>query len=167
MRHIAIGWDGDFAGWNLKAAIVNSHGVLTDYAAGGFLDSTQFFSAIASGAYDPVMATGASALQTAVLRQVGERKFSGVTTFSLGAQHKLSRSGRECPSILSLGAEYDRYNYQLAFSSLFPVAGAASRVSRRTLTIRSAATTARCHSRRIGTIGGLFGEWLFPILKWN
>ena len=117
MRHLALGWDGNFFDWDFKAALVNSHGVLSDIAAGGYLDSSQFFSAIANGAYDPVLATGASALSTAILHTPFEQSFSDVTTFSIGAQHKLfDLTGG--PSILSVGAEYARYKYSNAYSSL-------------------------------------------------
>jgi iron complex outermembrane recepter protein len=163
MRHIAIGWDGSYFGWDLKAALVNSHGVLTDYGVGGYLDSTQFFSAIASGAYDPVMATGASALQPAILHQPFEQKFSDVTTFSVGAQHKIfDLSGG--PSILSVGAEYDRYKYQLAYSSLFlSTSGFSSQPANPDFPIGGNYGQVPFQASRDNW--GLFGEWLFPILK--
>ena len=163
MRHIAIGWDGSYFGWDLKAALVNSHGVLTDYGAGGYLDSTQFFSAIASGAYDPVMATGASSLQTAILHQPFEQKFSDVTTFSLGAQHKVFDLDGG-PSILSVGAEYDRYKYQIAYSALFASqSGFSSQPSNPDYPIGGNYGQVPFEANRDNW--GLFGEWLFPILK--
>ena len=163
MRHLAIGWDGSYFGWDLKAALVNSHGVLTDYGAGGYLDSTQFFSAIASGAYDPVMATGASSLQTAILHQPFEQKFSDVTTFSLGAQHKIFDLDGG-PSILSMGAEYDRYKYQIAYSALFASqSGFSSEPSNPDYPIGGNYGQVPFAASRDNW--GLFGEWLFPILK--
>jgi iron complex outermembrane recepter protein len=163
MRHIAVGWDGSYFGWDLKAALVNSHGVLTDYAAGGFLDSSQFFSAIASGAYDPVMATGASALQTAILHEPFEQKFSDVTTFSVGAQHRVFDLDGG-PSILSVGAEYDRYKYQLAFSPLFlSLSGFSTQPASPDYPIGGNYGTVPFEANRDNW--GLFGEWLFPILK--
>jgi len=163
MRHLAVGWDGSYFGWDFKAALVNSHGVLTDYAAGGYVDSSQFFSAVASGAYDPVLATGTSSLDTAILHTPFSQAFSDVTTISAGAQHKLfDLSGG--PSILSVGAEYDRYKYSVAYSSL--------------ILSQSGFTTQPANSDYPigGNYGqvpfeadrdnwGLFGEWLFPILK--
>ncbi len=163
MRHLAMGWDGSYFGWELKAALVNSHGVLTDYGAGGYLDSTQFFSAIASGAYDPVMATGGSSLQTAILHQSFEQKFSDVTTFSVGAQHKIFDLDGG-PSILSMGAEYDRYKYQIAFSSLFASqSGFSSEPSNPDYPIGGNYGQVPFAASRDNW--GLFGEWLFPILK--
>lgn len=163
MRHLAVGWDGSYFGWDLKAALVNSHGVLTDYGVGGYLDSTQFFSAIASGAYDPVMATGASALQTAILNQPFEQKFSDVTTFSLGAQHRVFDLDGG-PSILSVGAEYDRYKYQIAFSSLFlSQSGFSTQPANPDFPIGGSYGQVPFEASRNNW--GLFGEWLFPILK--
>jgi iron complex outermembrane recepter protein len=163
MRHIAVGWDGSYFGWDFKAAAVNSHGVLTDYAAGGYLDSSQFFSAIASGAYDPVMATGASALQTAILHQPFEQKFSDVTTFSVGAQHRVFDLDGG-PSILSVGAEYDRYKYQIDYSSLFlSNSGFSSQPANLDYPIGGNYGEVPFEADRDNW--GLFGEWLFPILK--
>ncbi|HTB87176.1 MAG TPA: TonB-dependent receptor [Steroidobacteraceae bacterium] len=163
MRHIAVGWDASYFGWDFKAAAVNSHGVLTDYGAGGYLDSAQFFSAIASGAYNPILATGTSSLSTAILHQEFEQKFSDVTTFSFGAQHKVfDLLGG--PSILSLGAEYDKYKYQEAFSTLF--------LSQSTFSTQPVNPDYPIGGQ-YGSVPfeadrsnwGVFGEWLFPILK--
>jgi len=163
MRHIAVGWDGSYFGWDFKAAAVNSHGVLTDYAAGGYLDSSQFFSAIASGAYDPVMATGASALDTAVLSQPLSQSFSDVTTFSVGAQHKVFELDGG-PSVLSMGAEYDHYKYSIAFSSLFlSQSGFSTQPANPDYPIGGAYGQVPFEADRDNW--GLFGEWLFPILK--
>jgi iron complex outermembrane receptor protein len=163
MRHIAVGWDGSYFGWDLKAAAVNSHGVLTDYGDGGYLDSSQFFSAIASGAYDPVMATGASALQTAILHQPFEQKFSDVTTFSVNAQHKIFDLDGG-PSILSVGAEYDRYKYQIDYSSLFlSQSGFSTQPANPDYPIGGSYGQVPFEADRDNW--GLFGEWLFPILK--
>jgi iron complex outermembrane recepter protein len=163
MRHLAIGWDGSYFGWDLKAALVNSHGVLTDYAAGGYLDSAQFFSAIASGAYDPVMATGASALQGAILHLPLSQSFSDVTTFAVGAQHPVfDLSGG--PSILSLGAEYDRYKYSIDYSSLIlSQSGFATQPANPDFPIGGNYGQVPFEANRDNW--GLFGEWLFPILK--
>jgi iron complex outermembrane receptor protein len=163
MRHLAVGWDASYFGWDFKAALVNSHGVLNDLAAGGYLDSSQFFSAIASGAYNPVLATGASALDTAILRGPFEQQFSDVTTFSVGAQHRLfDLSGG--PSILSVGAEYDRYKYSQAFSSLFlSQSGFSTQPANPDYPIGGAYGQVPFEADRDNW--GLFGEWLFPILK--
>ena len=163
MRHIALGWDGSYFGWDLKAAAVNSHGVLTDNAAGGYLDSSQFFSAIASGAYDPVLATGASALQSAILHQPFEHKYSDVTTFSGGAQHRLFDLDGG-PSILSVGAEYDRYKYQIVYSPLaLSGSGYVTQPASPDVPIGGPSGEVPLEADRNNW--GLFGEWLFPILK--
>ena len=163
MRHIAIGWDGSYFGWDFKAAAVNSHGVLTDYAAGGYLDSSQFFSAIASGAYDPVLATGTSSISSAILSSPFDQSYSDVTTFSAGAQHKLFDLDGG-PSILSVGAEYDRYKYSIAYSTLFlSQSGFSTEPANPDYPIGGNYAQVPFEADRNNW--GLFGEWLFPILK--
>jgi iron complex outermembrane recepter protein len=163
MRHLAVGWDGSYFGWDFKAALVNSHGVLTDYEAGGYLDSSQFFSAIASGAYDPVLATGASALQTAILHSPASRTLSDITTFSVGAQHPLFDLAGG-PSILSVGAEYDRYKYRVDYNSLaLSQSGFSTQPANPDFPIGGGFGAVPFEADRDNW--GLFGEWLFPILK--
>jgi iron complex outermembrane recepter protein len=163
MRHLAVGWDGSFLGWDFKTALVQSHGVLTDIAAGGFLDSSQFFTAVASGAYNPVLATGTSALDTAILSSVFEQSFSDVTTFSVDAQHRLFDLDGG-PSILSVGAEFDRYKYSQAYSSLFlSQSGFSTQPANSDYPIGGNYGQVPFEADRNNW--GLFGEWLFPILK--
>ena len=163
MRHLAVGWDASFFDTDIKVAVVNSHGVLTDFAAGGYVDSSQFFSAIASGAYDPVMATGTSALDTAILSGPFQQFISDVTTFSVGAQHKLFDLGGG-PSILSVGAEYDRYKYSIAYSSLFlSQSGFSTQPANPDYPIGGNYGQVPFEADRDNW--GLFGEWLFPVLK--
>jgi len=113
LRHLADGMGRELLRNGIfKAALVNSYGVLTDIMAGGYLDSSQFFSAIASGAYDPSLAPA----------QVRSSRNSAFTVelylywmsrhSSVGAQHRVFDLGGG-PSILSVGAEYDRYKYRI------------------------------------------------------
>jgi iron complex outermembrane recepter protein len=163
MRHLAVGWDGSYLGWELRGALVQSHGVLTDYAAGGYLDSAQFFSAIASGAYDPIMGTGTSSLQSAILHLPFSQNFSDVTTFAFGAQHPVfDLSGG--PSILSLGAEYDRYKYSTAYSSLILTqSGFSTQPANADFPIGGNYGQVPFEANRNNW--GLFGEWLLPVVK--
>lgn len=163
MRHLAMGWDGSYFGWDFKAALVNSYGVLTDIMAGGYLDSSQFFSAIASGAYDPVLATGASALQPAILHSPLSYTYTDVTTFSVGAQHRVFDLGGG-PSILSVGAEYDRYKYRIDYSSLaLSQSGFSTQPANPDFPIGGGFGFVPFEADRDNW--GLFGEWFFPILK--
>ena len=163
MRHLAVGWDGNFFDWDFKAALVNSHGVLTDYAAGGYLDSSQFFSAIASGAYDPVLATGTSALDSAILSSSFSQNFSDVTTFSVGAQHRLFDLAGG-PSTLSMGAEYDRYKYSIAYSTLF-LSGSGFSTQPANPDYPIGGNYGQVPFEADRDNWGLFGEWLLPVLK--
>lgn len=162
MRHLAVGWEGSYFGWDFKAALVNSHGVLTDFGAGGFLDSSQFFSAIASGAYNPVMATGGSAIQSAILNTPFQQFISDVTTFAAGAQHSVFDLDGG-PSILSLGAEYDEYKYLQNYSSLFlSQSGFSTEPANSDYPIGGNYGQVPFEADRANW--GLFAEWLFPIL---
>ena len=162
MRHISLGWEGDFSGWGVKAAITQSHGVLTDFAAGGYLDSSQFFSAIASGAYDPVLATGTSALDTAILSTPFSQSFSDVTAFTANAQHSLFDLDGG-PSILSVGAEYDMYKYLVSYSSLYlSQSGFSTQPANPDYPIGGSYGVVPFEADRNNW--GLFAEWLFPIL---
>jgi iron complex outermembrane receptor protein len=162
MRHIAIGWDGSYFDWDFRASAVNSHGTLTDSLAGGYLDSSQFFTAITSGAYDPVAATGQSALASAVLHQQFTQTFSDITSFTVGAQHKMFTLPGGT-STLSLGAEYDRYMYRVDDSELaLSGSGFSSQPASTDLAIGGGSGAVPFEADRGNW--GVFGEWLFPIL---
>jgi iron complex outermembrane receptor protein len=163
MRHIALGWEGSFFGWDFHASVVDSYGVLTDNLAGGYLDSSQFFSAIASGAYDPIMATGQSSLSTAVLHQQFTQTFSYLTSASVGAQSKIFDLPGG-PSVLSLGAEFDRYknsswNSQLSLSQ----SGYSTQPTNSDYPIGGGFGAVPFEADRDNW--ALLGEWRFPILK--
>ena len=163
MRHIALGWEGSFFGWDFHASVVDSHGVLTDNLAGGYLDSSQFFSAIASGAYDPILATGQSALSAAVLHQPFTQTLSDLTSASVGAQSKLF----DLPggaSILSLGAEFDRYKTRIDNSDLaLSQSGYSSQPTSTDYPIGGGFGTVPFEADRDNW--AVLGEWLFPILQ--
>jgi iron complex outermembrane receptor protein len=137
--------------------------VLTDFAAGGYLDSAQFFSAIASGAYDPVQGTGASSLSGAILHSPLNQTFTDVTTFSVGAQHPIFDMAGGA-SILSMGAEYDRYKYRIDYSSLeLSQSGFSTQPASPDYPIGGTLGAVPFEADRDNW--GLFGEWFFPVLK--
>ena len=104
-RHIAVGFDTKLADWDIKAALVASHGKNTDTAAGGYLDFDLFATAVATGAYDPVLGVGQSALKNTILHDRFSTTYSDLNTVELNAQHKIFELAGGS-SILSLGAEY-------------------------------------------------------------
>ncbi len=161
-RHIALGIDSSIGDWDLKGRIVQSHGKATDTAAGGYLDYAQFASAIASGAYDPVMATGASSVQAAILHSQFSASYSDLTDFSLNAQHKLfdMQGGA---SVLSLGAEYALTKYKTDFSQLIlSQSGYSTQPNSLDYPVGGGYGAVPFEADR--TNYGLFGEWLLPIL---
>ena len=115
--HASLGYDGKIGGFDVHAALVNSHTVATDTAAGGYMDFTQFTNLVASGTYDPVMGTGGSSLAGAVLHSQFSKINTNLTSFNVQASHKLF----DLPggtSILSVGAEYDKTSMTELYSSL-------------------------------------------------
>jgi iron complex outermembrane receptor protein len=161
-RHIALGVDSSIGDWELKARAVQSHGKATDTAAGGYLDYAQFASAIQAGAYDPVMATGSSSIQTAILHSQFSASYSDLTSFQLNAQHKLFDMGGGA-SILSLGAEYALTKYKVDYSNLIlSQSGFSTQPSSPDYPVGGGYGAVPFEADR--TNYGLFGEWLLPIL---
>ena len=116
-RHLALGIDGSGLGWDYRARLTLSHGVLTDTAAGGYADFNQAAAAVASGAYDPIMGTGASALLSTVLHTQFSKTTSDLNTLHVDAQHDLfALPGGE--SVVSLGADYSMTHYRVGFDDL-------------------------------------------------
>ncbi|MBS0388434.1 MAG: TonB-dependent receptor [Proteobacteria bacterium] len=116
-RHIAVGFDTKLAGWDLHINAVASHGQFTDTAAGGYLDYDQFATAVATGAYDPVLGTGQSALKATILHDPFSTTYTDLNTIGANAQHKMfDLTGG--PSIISIGAEYVTTRTKTDYSDL-------------------------------------------------
>ena len=162
-RHIAVGFDTSAWDWDFHGSAVQSHGKLTDTAAGGYLDFDQFQSAIASGAYDPVLATGASSIQSAILHSVFSSAYSDIDQFTVNAQHHLF----DLPggaSILSLGAEYDLTKYKVDDSDLIlSQSGFSTQPTDSDYPVGGGYGAVPFDASR--TNWGLFGEVLLPIEK--
>ena len=162
-RQIAFGWKGDFSGWSLDASFLASHGKSTDTAAGGYLDYDQFSSAVASGSYDPVTGFGSASLKTAILTTRFQTNDSDVKALQIGAQHEIFEMAGG-PSILSLGAENDWTRYQTAWSDLsLSGSGYVSQPQSSDVPLGGGSGAIPFEADR--TNWGVFGEWLFPILK--
>jgi iron complex outermembrane receptor protein len=162
-RHIAAGFDTKFAGWEMHATAVASHGVATDTAAGGYLDFDQFATAVASGAYDPVMATGQSALLATTLHSRFSTTYTDLNTLGLNAQHQIFDMAGG-PSILSIGAEYVTSRAKIDYSDLLQAGNG---------TVDQPNTTDAVLGGGGGAVNfegdrkhwGLYGEETFPILN--
>jgi iron complex outermembrane recepter protein len=162
-RHIAVGFDAKAWDWLFKGSIVASHGKLTDTAAGGYMDFNQFSAAVASGAYDPIMGVGASAIQGSILHSKFSESNSDVTSMQFNAQHKvLDMGGGE--SILSVGAEYDLTKYKTDYSSLIlSQSGFSTQPASSNYPIGGNYGQVPFEADR--TNWGLFAEWLLPLRK--
>lgn len=161
-RHIAVGFDTSIGDWELKGRIVQSHSKFTDTAAGGFLDFSQFQSAIQSGAYDPVLGQGSSSIQGAILHSQFDAQYSDLTSFGLNAQHKTFDMGGG-PSVLSLGAEYTLTKYKTDFSDLF-LAQSGFSTEPNSTDYPVGGNYGQVPFEADRTNYGLFAEWLLPIL---
>jgi iron complex outermembrane receptor protein len=162
-RQIAVGWKGDFAGWGLSATALASHGRATDTAAGGYLDFDQFTSAVASGAYDPVLATGSAALKSTILSTLFSTANSDVKGIQIAAQHEVfNMSGG--PSIVALGAENDWTKYTVDFSDL-SLSGSGYSTQPASTDVPLGGGSGAIPFEADRTNWGVFGEWLLPIEK--
>src|SRR5262249_42505337 len=135
---------------------------LTDTAAGGYLDYNEFASAINSGAYDPVLPQGASAIQGAILHSQFSATYSDLSSFELNAQHRLF----DLPggaSILSVGAACVLTRYEVDYDSL-SLAGSSFSTRPDTTDFPVGGTSGQVPFEADRSNYGLFGEWLVPIL---
>jgi iron complex outermembrane recepter protein len=159
-RHLAAGLDTSLAGWDLKAALVASSGKFTDTAAGGFLDFDLFSNAVATGAYDPVLGTGQSALKAAILHTNFSTTYSNVNSLKLNAQHKLFdlQGGA---SVLSVGTEYTSTRFKTDFSDIARSGnGTVTQPNSTDSAVGGPGGSVNVDGTR--TSWGLFGEWLLP-----
>jgi iron complex outermembrane receptor protein len=159
-RHVAVGFDTTMAGWDMKANLVASSGKFTDTAVGGYLDFDLFSTAIATGAYDPVLGTGQSALKNTVLHTNFFTIYTNLNSAQINAQHRVFNL-QGGASILSIGAEY---------TSSRTKADASDIVKSGNGTITQPTTTDSVVGGPGGAVNtegdrtnwGVFGEWLLP-----
>ena len=159
-RHIAVGFNSKIAEWDISAAVIASHGKLTDNAAGGYLDFDQFATAVATGAYDPVLATGQSSIKSTILHTLFSNTFSDLNSLELNAQHKVLDLGGGA-SIVSVGAEFASARSKTENSDILKSGNGTSSQPNTTDTVVGGAGGA-VDFEGDRTHWGLFGEWLLP-----
>ena len=160
-RHLSAGLDTTVAGWDLKAALVASSGKFTDTAAGGYLDFDLFSTAVASGAYDPVLGTGQSALKNTVTHSNFFTTYTNLNSLKLNAQHSVF----DLPggaSILSIGAEYTSSRTRTDASEIV-LSGNGTVTQPNTTDSVVGGPGGAVNSEGDRTNWGLFGEWLLPL----
>lgn len=161
-RHIAMGYDTKFAGWDFKAALILSHSKLTDRAAGGYLDGDLFATAIANGSYDPVLSIGQSALKQTILHSIFQQNYSDLNSVEVNAQHNVF----DLPggtSIVSVGGEYAWERSKTDYSDLLLAGNGTTSAPNTTDTIIGGGGGA-VPFEGDRTHWGAFGEWLLPVL---
>ncbi len=160
-RHIAVGFNTKLADWDMKATFIASHGKNTDTAAGGYLDFDLFATAVATGAYDPVLGTGQSALKGTILHDRFSTAYTDLNTLELNAQHKLFEMGGGS-SVLSVGAEIAKARNKTDYSDLELAAnGTATQPNTTDSIVGGGGGAVNFNADR--SYWGAFGEFLMPI----
>lgn len=160
-RHLATGFNTRFAGWDFKAALVSSTGKFTDTAAGGYLDFDLFSTAVASGAYDPVMGTGQSALKNTILHTNFSTNHSTLNSLEVNAQHHVFDMPGGA-SILSIGAEYAFARINIENSDIVRAGnGTVSQPSTTDSVVGGPGGAVNQEGDR--TNRGVYAEWLLPV----
>lgn len=162
--HLAGGLDGQWKDWSYSATFSASHLVDQDRLAGGYGDLDALKALVASGAYDPVMATGQASLASTLLTgMIVSTTTSDVDTAHFGLQHDTF----ELPggtSILSLGVDAMRTRYQISPNSLErDNSGYSTQSSSTDIAVGSQAAEVPFDASRNNV--GVYGEWLLPLAK--
>ena len=159
----STGVDGAAMGWDYKASVTLSRAKFTDTAAGGFTDFDKLDAAIASGAYDPVLGTGVSAISSAILNSEFQRTVSDLNSFQFGAQHDLFQMAGGA-SIIAVGADYSTFHYVTNYSDLLlSSSGFSTQPVSANFPVGGSSGLTPFDAKR--TNWGVFGEWLFPVAK--
>lgn len=161
--HLALGWDGSYFGWDFSATALLSQVKQTDDAVGGYLDADLFSAAVNGGAYDPVVGTGTSALQSSILHTQLSKTNSQYKALQIGAQHKVFQlSGGN--SVLALGAEYDKFNYSTSYAPIvLAQSGYSTQGSGTDTVIGGSSGLVPFEADRANW--GVYGEWYLPFLE--
>ena len=141
----------------------------TDSYAGGFSDFDCWQAAVASGAYDPVMSTGANAVTPCILKNQLQEIKSTLSDLHVSAQHDMWQMAGGM-SIFALGADYLWNKYKSSYDPYGLVNSGYS-------TQNNPATGLPYTATALGGSGGqvpvdasrnnwgIYGEALFPVLK--
>jgi iron complex outermembrane receptor protein len=104
-RHLVVGAEGSFQGWDYSATLVSSANEDKDNLAGGYMDFAKFVGLISSGAYDPLVPVAGQSLQSAVLSGTFLKSNVTQNTLSLRASKDMFTLPGG-PSALGLGVDY-------------------------------------------------------------
>jgi len=166
-HHLSVGGSTTVAGWDLNAVLTLSNSVLTDTAAGGYGDFDKFNALVASGAYDPVMNTGASSLSAAeITGTLLSKTTSNANTIKVGGQHNLFEMAGGT-SIVSLGADFQHASLQESYGDLLLANSGYSSVPAGAAATNSVlgGSTAQVPFFASRNNEGLFSEFLLPLTK--
>ena len=162
--HLAGGLSGQWKDWSYDATFSLSQVVDQDKLVGGYGDLGGLQALVASGAYDPVMATGGAALDSTLLDgMIVSTTTSGVDAAHFGVQHDTF----ELPggtSILSLGLDAMHTHYQINPNALErDNSGYSTQSGSTDIAVGSQAAEVPFDASRNNV--GIYGEWLLPLAK--
>jgi iron complex outermembrane receptor protein len=162
--HLAGGLSGQWKDWSYDATFSLSQVVDQDKLAGGYGDLNALKALVASGTYDPVMATGGDSLaSTSLTGMIVSTTTSGVDGAHFGVQHDTF----ELPggtSILSLGADVMHSHYEINPNSLErDNSGYSTQSGSTDIAVGSQAAEVPFDASRNNV--GVYGEWLLPLAK--
>jgi iron complex outermembrane receptor protein len=162
-QHFAVGVDGSMMDWSYRARLTLSHTTLTDTAAGGYSDFNALSDAIANGSYDPVMGTGASNIQSAILHNQFSKATSDLNTLHFEAQRDLFAMPGGT-SVLALGADYAKTHYVVHYDDLLlSQSGFSTQPSSPDYAVGGSYGVVPFDASRNNW--GVYGEWLLPAIQ--
>jgi len=163
-RHFSTGIDGQLGGWGYNARLTLSHSQLKDIAAGGYLDTDKFNALVASGSVDPLGGSSGNLLTPALLNgSVFSTTESDFDSLHFGGQHDtfVLPGGT---SILSIGADVSYQHYKTGYDDL-SASSSGYEGQPTTTDAPIGGNNSLVPSDTSRKNGGVYGEWLFPVLK--
>jgi iron complex outermembrane receptor protein len=162
-KHLATGFEGNFAGWDYAASYVFSENKATDTPVAGYTSSDKLNALIKSGAYDPFLAPTAAtkaALAPAVLRDVLTQNTSQINVLSLrGSSEVFKMTGGSA----SLGLGVDAMKQSYIDNPSLMAQGSTHAFPNRDTNIGGGTGAVPVDSSR--TSWGTFAELFMPITK--
>ena len=162
-KHLAMGVDGAFKGFDYRAAYTHSENKQTDTAAGGYMSLNAFDALVTSGKFDPFAPPGTSqaVLASAVLHNQFSETKSSIDVFQASASTELFKMPAGVAQ-LAVGADFTRQKYSEA-PDAFSQGQNKQQPDFTDAIVGGGAGALPIDAKR--TNWGTYGELLLPILK--
>ncbi len=162
-RHLVLGLDSNYLGWDLSASYTHSENTEKDDAVSGYMSANRFDALVKSGAYNPyiVNANASAILAPAVLNENLSVTKSKIDVLSAHASKELfEMSGGKAQ--LGLGADMTKQSFNDAPSELVQGPGPQHPAWTDVIIGGSTGSQGLVASRKSW---GTFGELLMPVIK--